>query len=64
MKLWIARGPDKTLHLYKNEPIMFFEEYMGEYWAGSELCKLPVNDFPEVTLENSPKEVELKLINQ
>lgn len=60
MKLWIARDEDGELHLFCSKPIK-----SGLYWIagfGNELC---INDnlFPEVTFENSPQEVEIKLVN-
>ena len=58
MKLWIARDYMGSLNLYVERPIK------------GTVCFYNVNDamalnedmFPEVTFENSPQEVELKLI--
>ena len=58
MKLWIARNEDGTLTLHKIKPKLFFEEGIGTYWTGSNYY-LPAKNFPEVTFENSPQEVEL-----
>ena len=61
MKLWIARDMDGALTLFEDKPyknqIMpgLFESYSNEYLIDSEL-------FPEITFENSPQQVELKLI--
>lgn len=64
MKLWIARNEDGSLALFrKKKPKLFWEEGIGQYWAGSSLWLYP-NDYPEVTFENSPMEVELKLIEK
>ena len=63
MKMWIARNEDGTLTLHKIKPKLFFEECIGTYWTGSNYY-LPRNNFPEVTFENSPMEVELKLIEK
>ena len=63
MKLWIAR--DKNgLFLYAKKP-MFFEG-LNEFGCmiGEEFYELPSNWLPEVTFENSPQEVELKLIKK
>lgn len=61
MKLWIARNQDGSLVLFrKKKPKLFWEEGVGQYWVGSSMW-LDSNDFPEVTFENSPMEVELKL---
>ena len=66
MKLWIARDKDGCLWVYESQPILNSEK---EYFIiiekdfGSSLnTTLPEKWFPEVTFENSPKEVELKLI--
>ena len=59
MKLWIAR--DKYgLWLLETKPYIDNDMFTCEgnvYNIDSEL-------FPEVTFENSPQEVELKLVNQ
>ena len=60
MKLWVARNEDGTLTLHKIKPKLFFEEGIGTYWTGSNYY-LPTLSFPEVTFENSPQEVEIKL---
>ena len=65
MKLWIARDKDGSLWLYNAKPdknsIMFTSVLLSnEEW--SEEYPLDDNLFPEVTFENSPREVEIKLI--
>lgn len=68
MKLWIARGKyeDGSLCLYGKKPKLS-EEVEG-LWVCSQydmlvdVIVLPTKYFPEVTFENSPREVELKLI--
>lgn len=62
MKLWIARESDKSLYLFSEKPI--FEEGCWVEKSGYGYCftELPYDVFPEVTFENSPKEVELKLV--
>lgn len=61
MKLWIARDKSGGLWLFKNKPIYTvfwkdtFENNIGE---------LDYRLFPEITFENSPQEVELKLTKQ
>ena len=66
MKLWIARDKDDSLFLYGKEP------KLSEDIEGSWVCSqydvlvdviiLPPKMFPEITFENSPQQVELKLI--
>lgn len=62
MKLWIARNDGGTLELHQrkpsiskvtNEPVWVGGEFIGYIFG---------NLFPEVTFENSPQEVEIKLI--
>jgi hypothetical protein len=68
MKHWIARDKDGCLYLYnykpcKNETLGRFTccikpdgEWSDEYELNSHL-------FPEVTFENSPQQIELKLVD-
>lgn len=61
MKMYIARDKCGSLWLYESEPIR-----QGEWFVPTcfEDCKkLHYTLFPEVTFENSPMEVELKLVN-
>lgn len=60
MKLWIARDEDGILTLYYGKPIL--EDWLG-MWGSNEGCKELDRDlFPEVTFENSPQQVEIKLV--
>jgi hypothetical protein len=60
MKLWIARDTNGDIYLHKNKP---YQKVAGIwtctdqefFWLGKEY-------FPEVTFENSPREVEIKLV--
>ena len=62
MKLWIARD-DSGLCLYKEKPTEVYINGVGAYFEfGEEICQLKDDMFPEVTFENSPQEVELKLV--
>ena len=59
MKLWIARDLSGTLCLFEAEP------YLNIYkdWDSNEnYFMIDENQFPEVTFENSPQEVELNLV--
>ena len=58
MKLWIARDyMFNSLYLYKNKP-----ELDGDRWISDDgMYSIDDDLFPEVTFENSPMEVELKL---
>lgn len=58
MKLWIARNRNGNLHLFTDKP----EIITNGYYFGANDCIMNNNLFPEVTFENSPQEVELKLV--
>ena len=65
MKLWIARDWDGALFIFKDRPFLEDDDgYMQWMAIGVESC-IGINCklFPEVTFENSPQEVELKLVN-
>jgi hypothetical protein len=59
MEIWIARDKSGTLALHESEPYYSFGVYWHncnqEFYLDSEL-------FPEVTYENSPQKVEIKLV--
>jgi hypothetical protein len=67
MKLWIARDKSGTLVLWFNKPVK-----QGDGWYNNDgffildSVQSPtfgeVIPFPEVTFENSPQQVEIKLI--
>lgn len=65
MKLWLARDEDGLLNLFANS-VPHKEIYERVVvWENDEeygIINMDRTDFPEVTFENSPKEVELKLI--
>lgn len=62
MKLWIARYKDGYLGLYTNCPTWDISEFsFTEDWVGNLIGVLGRLDFPEVTFENSPMEIELKI---
>ena len=73
MKLWIARNKSGSLSLYACKPIEiggnFFVhdgyeriDYDTSYVKGLYINGIDSDLFPEVTFENSPQEVELKLV--
>ena len=61
MKLWIARDFDENLTLHFDRPT-WIEKH--EYWYSNRIIDLDENLFPEVTFENSPQKVELKLVKE
>lgn len=66
--MWIARNKSGTLVLWCNKPVR-----QDDSWYSNDGCFIldsvlsptfgEVTLFPEVTWENSPKQVELKLID-
>ena len=56
MKVWIAREECGHVYLHKGKP---FKEDGMWFNRNDVYMKLPTKDFPEVTFENSPVEVEL-----
>jgi hypothetical protein len=58
MKLWIARDYTGSLNLYAEKPI----KGTVCYYNVDDAMALNEDMFPEVTFENSPQEVELKLV--
>lgn len=61
MRFWLARDKDGSLNLYDNIPDKRSEYFLS--YAGYNDIPLDERLFPEVTYENSPRQVELKLIN-
>lgn len=61
MKLWVARNEVDTLELHRRKPSISI--ITGRPIWNRGLIGFIFNDsFPEVTFENSPREVEIKLI--
>ena len=57
-KLWVARNKSNTLTLWFNKPVK-----QGEGWYNNDgFFILDSVQFTEVTFENSPQQVELKII--
>lgn len=62
MKLWIARNDGGTLEIYRRKPTIS-KVTDKPVWVCGEFIGFILNDiFPEVTFENSPQEVEIKLV--
>ena len=69
MKMWICRNEGGYLSLFDHKPIYdsLFDMW-GIRWLGHEDevdvgYGISKKNFPEVTFENSPMEVELKLVD-
>lgn len=64
MKFWIARDYDGELWVYPRKPILDVDIYKIDFsLEDSSSFELSTNLFPEITFENSPQEIELKLSN-
>ena len=63
MKLWIARDFDGRLYVHSIKPFLIQPKIDAPWWDNEDdnTLRLKDEDFPEVTFENSPMEVELKL---
>ena len=60
MKMWICRDMDDTLWMSEGEP--YLDEEKGEWnFKSGNYMNLSKEKYPEVTFENSPMEVELKI---
>ena len=66
MKLWIARNQDGSLWLHQGKPSLVYDDDLRKWYYenGSFLDLYDESILPEVTFENSPQEVELKLVKE
>ena len=64
MKFWIARDKDGELCLYKTKPWKRVNttHHCDEFDCDDSFMNIDNDLFPEVTFENSPQEIELKLL--
>lgn len=65
MRLWIARELNGKISVHDMEPeIDTFELYgkVVKFWDSPYRTELDFDPFPEITFENSPIQVELKLV--
>lgn len=58
MKIWITRDFDKSLKLHFDTPTLFEDET----WVSLGEKEIDFTLFSEVTFENSPQMIELKLV--
>lgn len=58
MKFWIARDENGALALHESEPYCRYDKWHN----GNQEWVLDQSFFPEVTFENSPQEIEIKLV--
>ena len=60
--LWVARDKDEMLYIYRGKPkkleTLFYADYdLLQHSPEMEYFSLPKDMYPEVTWENSPKEL-------
>ena len=61
MNMWISRASDGYSHLNSTKPEKL-EHLWTSFFTDGEDYHLDYKLFPEVTFENSPQQVEIKLI--
>ena len=60
--MWLARDKNGDLFLYEHEPGAISDDPFFTGWQDDRLLyKLPKDMYPEITFENSPVELALKL---
>ena len=65
MKLWVSREQNGKISIHDMKPeIDTFEMFdkTVEFWDSPYRTELDFDPFPEITFENSPQEVEIKLV--
>lgn len=64
--MWIARDEDNSLNLFNSRPRLQFEGGEG-FWQCTDnydFVGLDENLYPQITFENSPQEIEIKIKQQ
>lgn len=64
MKLWAARNNNGTLEIHQTEPSITKVTGIPMWVSGGFVGFIDDDNFPELTFENSPVQVELKLIGK
>jgi hypothetical protein len=67
VRLWIARDKySQELWLYKYKPVKrennYYPDLSEEYQTVYDCLQMESTMFPDVTFDNSPQEVEIKLV--
>ena len=58
--LWIARDKDNSLFIYSKKPIKDYNFYKYDIEDVLDSTLIPEELYPEVTFENSPKQLIIK----
>lgn len=64
LSVWIARDKNGELYLYKSKPWRCKEDTNGHFDCDEILLPIDEDMYPEITWENSPKEFELKAVEE
>ena len=66
LSVWIARDKDGEISIYKNKPWKRENEpyHNGECDSADYYINIDKELYPEITWENSPKEFELKAVEE
>lgn len=62
MEIWITRNDEGTLELHQNKPFLYKQINKTQWVGGDFIGFVFKNIFPEITFENGPKKVEIKLV--
>lgn len=62
MKLWIARDEDGSLYLFKEKPVLVTFDNGKIFDSNEEYFEIDNHLYSSVTFNNSPQQVEIKLI--
>lgn len=60
MRLWIARDSDGAIFLYDKKPAKGRRGFNAKLFTHA--FRISSSNFPEITFDNSPQQVEIKLI--
>lgn len=58
--IWIARDKDGTLTIFDDKPILDCDNWYNEDEYAGNFSIIASTFFPEITFENSPKELIIK----
>ena len=64
LSVWIARDKNGELYLYKSKPWRCKEDTNGHFDCDEILLPMDEDMYPEITWENSPKEFNLKEVEE
>lgn len=63
MEAWIARDRDGELYMFTERPELIKNTYFIAQEDTSSM-KMDCDMFPEITIENSPKKVNIKIVEE